>query len=305
MRQAVRTFVFLLIVPSCGGQAVETTASSSLAEPAVPAPGQRYLFEMTRENFAWGATLKGAYVTADGNVYRYDYYGSNAQAGCCPFHDAVPGMTEQQVTEKYGSGPQLVATVDRATLLAKYALVGPSRGGMLLRQSFCADYGQERAVAWIYDSTAARYTPVVLAAEGDTAVRNTAPEADALAAWMRSLVGDTMTGACAFRTKRCAGQPCPGAPACSTVTVPVSDNAAGCLESCNVAEWCESVADCSACALGQQACLIDQQGGKHCAKWYPGCQQGVSCDCAGDNLCAAGAAACRGTPETGLRCVAP
>ena len=104
----------------------------------MPGTGQKILFEVTYVNYAWGLDLQGAYVTADGAIYQYDYFGSSPDAAM-PDVSYAPEMTEQQVMAKYGSNAKLVGQVDKTTLLAKYALLGAAQAGTLLSQNNCAD----------------------------------------------------------------------------------------------------------------------------------------------------------------------
>ncbi len=199
----------------------------------------------------------------------------------------------------------MVGKVDASTLLAKFALVGGARRGVLLAQSNCADYGDARYVAYLFDPATSLYTPVMLGSDGDMAVLNTAPEGDQLVEWLRGLPGDTGERACRYQASECFGSLCPGVSPCEAGTVPMMPSDAGCMTYCGSASRCESVPDCATCAAEGSACVLDERDGLHCVRWLPGCSSDMSCDCGGDGLCASGASSCRGTAASGLSCARP
>jgi hypothetical protein len=348
MRSTLLVFPLLVLVPACGGQALESgtgqtspdagtlpdahldsssdsmqdattdSAREATADAApdvvadakpdsttIPGQGQKILFEQSRVNYAWGASVTGAYVTAQGQVFTYNYFGTTPGDGAMPYTELVAGMTEEQVTGKFGSNPQLVATVEPNLLLSKFALVGAARAGTLLSQGGCADYGMDRYVGYLYDAATTKYYPVPLGTDGDWSALNTAPEGDLLIEWLRSLIGETGERPCRYRTTVCKGEPCPGLKPCINGSIPMEPNAQGCLANCGSPAQCEQVNACSVCAAANNGCIIDQFGAAHCVAWIPGCQQPPECACAGDSVCAAGSAYCHGSSATGLSCSAP
>ena len=333
MRTITLVLASILVIPACGGQALESqdpgvvdsgsplpdgshptpdgsalpdaTADATVPPGPVPAQGQKILFELAYVNYAWGNAINGHYVTVDGKVYQYDYFGSGTSDGAIPDVQLKPNMTEAQVMDRYGVNPKLVASVDPGTLLSKFAQVGAARNGALLSQGGCADYGEQNYVAWLYDSASSRYTPVVLGIDGDWAAKNTATEGDQLIEWIRSVIGLEGTRMCQYRTSICQGTLCPGVPPCAEGSVPMNPGANGCLEYCGQPSQCEKVDSCAVCAKSKQACLLDQNGIAHCLSWISGCQQTVDCACGGDSLCAGMSAFCHGDAVNGLSCSAP
>jgi len=269
-----------------------------------PAEGQRILFEMSRVNFAWGPSTSGMYVTASGEVYTYDFY-KNAPDAAAPYTNLVPGMTEQQVTAKYGSEPKLIGTIGKDELLARYAQIGDALRGMLLTQGLCADYGMDRFIGYTFDVSTSTYTPVMLGIDGDMSMHNTSTAANDLITWLLDKAQWTGTRSCQYHTTSCAGELCPGLPSCTKGQVPIYPSDAGCLKNCGSPVQCTSVSDCSVCAKANHACLIDPDGARHCAYWAENCNGAIGCECGDDSLCAGGKAYCHGTAAEGISCTAP
>lgn len=281
----------------------DATKPEASGPPTVPPEGQKILFEMSYVNYAWDPTVSGFYVTADGSVFKYDFYGSSPDAGE-PFVSLVPGMTEEQVTGKHGPAPTLVTKIDTTTLLQRFALVGAARTGTLLTQYLCADAGEARFVAYLFDPASLTYTPVMLGSSGDRATKNTAPEGGELMKWLSSLGGGG-SDFCEYRLMSCEKELCDGTPACKTGEVPIGLPEEACFDDCASPPSCEHVADCSVCAAGGSDCVVDQLGLAHCMYPVYGCDDHLTCECAGDQICAGGKPFCQGDAESGLRCVAP
>jgi hypothetical protein len=282
-----------------------TDVDASTSPVPTPAQGQRILFELSRVNYAWGQSVAGFYVTDEGKVYQYEYFGPTPWDGAEPYVELVPGMTEAQVTGKFGSNAQLVGTVDHATLLAQFGKLGAARSGLLLSEMGCADYGEDRYVGYLYDTATSLYTPVPLGTDGDLAAKNTAPEGDVLIEWIRSISGLTGERACQFATTTCGGTLCSTAPPCTSGTVPMYPSNQGCMTTCGGPSRCDHVDSCAVCIAASSACIVDANGVSHCLDYVQGCQQGVACDCGGIDLCAGGTAFCHGAASTGISCSAP
>jgi len=301
----MRRFAVMLtavgLLAACGGKAAlsDDAPGSVQPRPTTPADGQTILFERSYVNYAWAPSISGAYITRDGEVYTYDYIESEGAQAAEPYLDLVPGMTEAQLTQKHGSKPKLVATVDNSVLLEHFALVGGAQAGVLLSQFSCADYGEDRYVAYIYDPAKELYTPVPLAVDGDMAVRNTAPAAEQLVAWIGATWGQTTERPCQFRGSPCFVQPCPGAPPCEAGTAPIDPSEQGCSTSC-----ASLVPGCDACAAADLTCITDQAAKAHCVGRATGCVEAITCDCGGDAVCAGGSAYCREDAHAQLSCAA-
>jgi len=299
------------LTPDSSDAAVSIDSSSTVDATVMhpdssvpPAEGQKILFEMSYVNYAWAPMVTGFYVTIDGSVFKYDFYGSSPDAGD-PFISLVPGMTEEQVTGKYGASPVLVTKIDTGVLLQRFALVGAARTGTLLSQYLCADAGEARFVAYLFDPATSSYTPVMLGSNGDHATKNTAPEADELVKWLGTLGPVEGVDFCEYRTLSCDKELCDGTPACTTGEQPIGQPEEACFDDCASPPSCEHVASCAICAAGGSDCVVDQLGLAHCMYKAYGCDDHLTCECAGDQICAGGKPFCQGDAVNGLRCVAP
>jgi hypothetical protein len=309
-------FVCVLACGGCGGSTADDGPGNDSGNgglysvpPTTPSPGQQYLFEASYVNFGRSATINGVYVNSEGKVYQYDYYPSQSPDAGRPNTEYTQEMTESDVSGKYGTSPELVTTIDRDTLLANYANVGAARAGALVGRKQCSDYGYVRYVAWVYDADAAVYTPVQLGANGDLAMRNTRPEAAQLMAWLDSLDGSSDPPECGYSSSPCSETVCPGAAACRSGFVPMRSGEGSCSDDCGLPTNCTSVPDCSACTAGQDVCILDTQLGKRCSDLHETARAewtaDLSCDSAGEGICAGGKAYCRGSVAEGFSCLPP
>lgn len=295
----------LLVVPACGGKSVDSEPGPD-ASTIVPSDGQRILFEWSHVNFAWQATVRGGFITSEGEVFQYDYFDSQPDAAA-PQTRPYAGMIEAQLSAKYGLKPALLTTVDKETLLAKFAMIEGARSGTLLSQTMCADYGDTSFYGYLFDSESGTYTPVLLGRNGDMAVRNTAPQGQELMEWIRSLAGETGEASCAFQVQICGKPLCPDAGPCGENLIPAALEGEQCAAYCAAPSSCREVASCSDCNPYSPVCVIDQAGKHHCLSWYIGCEslESTSCECGGAQVCAGGRDLCRGNLESGFSCAAP
>jgi hypothetical protein len=268
--------------PTGGSSALDPTSGSGNA--VTPAAGQQYVFEVTYFFMHWGPALEGIFVTADGTVYAYDYFADASDAGApYPGFDPLspPGpVPASELAARYGASPRQIGTIAPEDLQARLASVADAQAGVLLQSIPCRDAGEATFLAWVYDTTNATYSPVILGVDGDVAMRNTAGAAVALVDWLGPLYV-TAGGRWATWTDDCR------------------------LEATELG----AVSDCGECPA-DNACIADCAGGYHCQKfWFevecPSGSDPLSCACLGAQVCAAGSAWCRGTPTTGLTCEAP
>jgi hypothetical protein len=208
------------------------------------------------------------YVTADGNVYRAEQLNDAAAVIDSYSHD----MTEDQITAHHPSGATLVTTVSPDILRAKLDLISFARQGELLSVSVCADYGTVDYIGFNYSPGTGDYDAILLAADGDSAIQNTAPQAQALADW---LVGLQTPDAASHRQCTYA-------------------------DGCALKSNCE-VADCSVCTGLNMSCIVDKLNKTHCGL-SDTCTTDLACVCLGDTVCAGGAQLCSGTAASGFGC---
>jgi hypothetical protein len=258
--------------PGLGITQAACTATISVTSNVVNAKGatlaQKYLFEIHYANFAWGRVHIDYYVTADGNVYRAEQLNDATAVIDSYSHD----MTEDQITAHHPSGATLVTTVSPDILRAKLDLISFARQGELLSVSVCADYGTVDYIGFNYSPGTGDYDAILLAADGDSAIQNTAPEAQALADW---LVGLQTPDAAPQRQCTYA-------------------------DGCALKSNCE-VADCSVCAGLKMSCIVDKLNKTHCGLAGT-CTTDLACVCLGDTVCAGGAQLCSGTAASGFGC---
>ena len=272
-----------------GGQATGGTGGTTI----VPPPDQAILFEVSNENYAWGATLDGFFITVEGDVFVYDFYAGNPSGEMPPY--AAQHMTEQELRERWGTvTPGPVAKVPVDELLTWHASLGSIAQGILLRDWVCADAGDRTYLGYLYDPATKLYSRVVAGVDGDLAARNLAAEAEGLVAWLADVAG--IDRYCVFQGVECTGAMCnTPSPACEPGQVPSVVN--GCWGDCVPASRCLQVDDCSWC--GGQVCATSGAQTYHCPFNY--CA-GPPCQCP-TNPCGGGEDVCSGNFSE-IRCTA-
>ncbi|MCP4568493.1 MAG: hypothetical protein GY841_13025 [FCB group bacterium] len=142
---------------------------------------QKYLFDVTFINFAWGYTCRGFYIDNEGVVRSFDH--SHEQ-----WHPASDeGYTEAELADKYFYNNQQIGGVYKTILNAKFDLVDEAAEGPLSpRVNVCYDAGGVSFKAYQYDAVAELYRPVLLYTAGSWAQKNFAPEAIALLEWLQT-----------------------------------------------------------------------------------------------------------------------
>jgi hypothetical protein len=299
---------------STTGGAGGSSGEGGATEPALePAAGQHILFELAYSNFAMDHQSQGLYVTADGSVYKY----STPVQEDGYFGDLLlrkDQMTEEEVTAKYGSAPELQTTVPESELLAMFALVAEARTGELFVKYCGNDGGVGEDVAWLYDPSTSLYSPVLLGTGGDTCLGNSNPAADTIMNWLCTLSGGT--DCTSLGNADCAGATCSGdPPTCLGANRPsVVD---GCWDTCVPNTWCKEAPSCDDCTE-YQVCVITPDGKSHCSDAgcrYENCPSTfscgtredieVTCDCAGAEICSGGRAWCKQLDTRKFSCKAP
>jgi len=145
---------------------------------------QKFLFERSYTNFAWGYQHAGIYLDNQGNVYSYAY-----QMGEKPWSpQQADSFTEPELEERYSHGRKLVRTIDSKELLEKYRLIGQaSKGQYSKRLQRGADQGAYVSSCYVYDEATGRYKEIELRVKGDWNYENLSPAARELAEWLESL----------------------------------------------------------------------------------------------------------------------
>jgi len=153
-----------------------------IAQPLVP------LFDCFAMNSAWGFTLSGKVIDAEGNVFSY---GRRGQAWL-----VVPAMdgdakyySEADLQDKF-SDTRRTGQVDAAALADNKALIGAAGSGKLaVTDGGARDAGSSSCHAYVHDAARKRYRDIELGSDGgvsDIRTKNDAPEAQRLLDWLRS-----------------------------------------------------------------------------------------------------------------------
>jgi hypothetical protein len=251
-------------------------------------------------------------VTANGSVYSYS-------PDLPEDHSELPALlgywnhtTLEEITAKHDNA-SLVTIVSESDLVEMVGLVRQARRGELNFASCCMDAGEEDFIAWEYDAATSTYSPLLLAVDGDLCGGNSAPAARRLANWMDSLI-HASGRTCNFDGLDCVGADCAeDRPECDSGVPNVVDGCWG--DRCIDPTWCGEVASCADC--GEDAvCVLGAGGTPRCS--FAGCPRDgcymagcaiqdveVTCECAGDRICAGGSSWCRGSEAEGFRCVEP
>ncbi len=142
---------------------------------------QKYLFEVSYINFAWGHVHRGIYIDRNGNVYSYHY---DRDDEIWQPEDYLQ-LTEADLTDKYSHNRTHIATVHPRTLRDMYDLVASAAQGELSeRVHVMCDAGGTQYTAYLYDPAASRYMRVLLKLSGDYEQENLSGEARDLCQWL-------------------------------------------------------------------------------------------------------------------------
>jgi len=174
MRNLILTFILILIIPAL------TCAMSSK-----PSIDQKYLFEYSHINFAWGFQLSGMYIDKDGNVYKYNH----SHSPWTPANDK--SLIESDLQEKYAYKKELLKKIDKSVLNKMHKLIVPAvKGEIFKSQNKCFDSGSGTYTAYLFDSKTGQYEPVLLYQVGDRPKKNLSKEAKVLYEWLFEVFGN-------------------------------------------------------------------------------------------------------------------
>jgi hypothetical protein len=141
----------------------------------------KFIFEYCHSNAAWGHTLNGFFIDAEGSVWKYDHGGDSWTPS------RADGLFyEFDLTEKYRDAKQ-VGTVDKAVLSAMISLIDAASQAELKRRNAGNDMGSLSYMAYLYDPVADSYKEVILSSKGDWIIENTSGAAKTLTQWLESV----------------------------------------------------------------------------------------------------------------------
>lgn len=187
MKGARATLAAMMMILITGGAAdadAGSTGDPTQAQRIVP------LFDCYRTNSAWGFTLSGKVIDADGSVFSY---GGRDQAWLAtPVKEqGATYYAERDLLEKF-SARQRTGSVDAAALSTNTQLIEAAGAGKLsvAGGSGARDAGYSGCHAYVRDTAHARYRDVDLGSDGgvnDVRTANDAPAAQDLLRWLRSV----------------------------------------------------------------------------------------------------------------------
>jgi hypothetical protein len=174
---------WLLVLAGCA-PAAEQPAGAAADPAAIVAR-----FDCFAANSAWGYTLSGTVVDANGTIWRYGRRGEAwlpqiERAGSDTF------VSAQDLRTKFAQA-RVVGSVAADVLRQKSALIAPAAAGAITRaDTGVRDAGTSVCHAYVEDAAHARFRDVELGSDGgvaDERVANAAAEAAQLLDWLRSI----------------------------------------------------------------------------------------------------------------------
>ncbi len=166
----------LLILPG--------TACNTIVNNSSSANESFWKFEYEYTNEAWGYVLKGTVIDANGDIYFYDYAGSNDR-----FEPADPDyLTYMELSDKFSHLPQFFRNISSDVVMRMDSLVANSAmGGLSDPVSIGNDMGTYRWNYYFYDANREKYHRILLKEWGDWERENTSPAAQAVLEWLEML----------------------------------------------------------------------------------------------------------------------
>jgi len=174
MRNLILSFIVIILIPVL-----------TFAMGGKPSTEQRYLFEYSHINFAWGFQMSGMYIDKNGNVYKYNH----SHAPWKPSNEEY--LTEEDLQEKYAHKNELVSTIDHSVLDKMHKLTRPAGEGEISQsQKKCFDAGSGIYTGYLFGSKTGQYKPVLLYQVGDRPKKNLSDEAKVLYEWLFDVFGN-------------------------------------------------------------------------------------------------------------------
>ncbi len=152
---------------------------------------QGVLFHFSYENFAWSHQSSGWYVDDRGNLWNLTevHHWWPEQMNIVSGERQELLYDQNTLEETYiAARDTIIATIDRAELLAKYGLIAnAARGAYSIPVVTGNDIGSFIVGYLYYDTTKGKYEKVILSIAGDWSARNLDPSAVELDTWLRGL----------------------------------------------------------------------------------------------------------------------
>ena len=145
---------------------------------------QKYLFECSRINFAWGYSYSGFHIDNQGKIYKFEYQRDDKH--WAPVNPKE--ITERELEEKYNHGKKLLGEIAPQELLEKFTLIETAKyGKQSSAKQTASDAGALVLACFDFDEVKGSYRVIELAVEGDRTYGNRSPAAKELSEWLTSL----------------------------------------------------------------------------------------------------------------------
>ncbi|MEP7220256.1 MAG: hypothetical protein ABI876_15135 [Bacteroidota bacterium] len=172
------TLALLLALPGCCPHGMDPDPDS--AQPVA----QKYLFEASSLNYAWGFAHGGLSIDSAGNLYsfQWEFRGAEWQS------HANGEYTEAELTAEYAPSRKFIRTIPRDSLDRMTSLMKPALAGTYSDTTHtAADMGNQDMGFYRYDEARKIYTWTVLRRRGDFSFDNRAASAGVIADWLQAL----------------------------------------------------------------------------------------------------------------------
>jgi len=170
--------------------APSTAAPSSAApSPAAATSQSTPVFDCFHINFAWGFTLSGKFIDADGTIYSY----RRKQPAWLPKaieEDGRRYLSQADLDAKYVERTKIGSLVTSELDTHRGTIEAAGAGKLVQAGPGANDAGTSSCHAYIHDAAKGRFRDVNLGSDGgisDSPQRNDAKEAEALMTWLKSI----------------------------------------------------------------------------------------------------------------------
>lgn len=158
--------------------------------PAEPAPAQATpVFDCFQINFAWGFTMSGRFIDADGTIYSY----RRKQPAWLPHvivEDGRHYLAQADLDAKYAERTKVGSIVASELDAHRGAIEGAAAGKLVQAGTRANDAGTSSCHAYVHDAAEGRFRDVDLGNDGgisDSPLRNDAKQAQELMIWLKSV----------------------------------------------------------------------------------------------------------------------
>jgi hypothetical protein len=154
-----------------------------------PAANATPVFDCFHINFAWGFTLSGRFINADGTIYSY-HKTKPAWLPRTNEQDGARYLTQSDLDAKYDERTKIGSIVASELDAQRGAIEAAASGKLVQAGPGAHDAGTSSCHAYIHDAPNARFRDVNLGTDGgvsDSPLRNDAPKAQVLLDWLKSV----------------------------------------------------------------------------------------------------------------------